>query len=379
MYWWERFNPGEVEEDFGRIRDAGFGIVRVFLLWEHFQPEPGIVSDEALRRLVTVAAAARSAGLSLLPTLFTGHMSGANWIPRWALDPAGGPTRFPVLSGGAVVPVGIRNWYADEQVSSAQGLLAGEVARALSGDLVLYAWDLGNENSNCCVPPTVDAGRAWIKHIAGEIRAADPSTPITIGLHAEDLEEDRRLGPGEAADVCDFLCMHGYPMYSDWARADTDELTLPFLGLLTSWLGEGKDVFFEEFGAPAVTGQGRPHHAGSVRLLDESEAAAYTRRSMKALFDFGFRGAMLWCFSDYAESLWQLPPLDRAAHERFFGLYRADGSAKSAVDEIKLFAELPRQELSRDAGWIDIPVEDYYRTPASNLRRLYRNFIRCYG
>ena len=50
------------------------------------------------------------------------------------------------------------------------------------------------------------------------IRAADPEVAVTIGLHMEDLEEDRRLGPGEAADACDLLSMHGYPIYATWAE-----------------------------------------------------------------------------------------------------------------------------------------------------------------
>jgi len=65
------------------------------------------------------------------------------------------------------------------------------------------------------------------------MRTVDTTHPITLGLHMEDLEEDRRLGPGEAARVCDFLCMHGYPIYAIWATSTTDALLLPFLGLIT--------------------------------------------------------------------------------------------------------------------------------------------------
>ena len=67
----------------------------------------------------------------------------------------------------------------------------------------------------------------------------------------EDLEEDRYLGPGEAARVCDFLCMHGYPIYAKRAASSTAALLLSFLGLITHWLG-GKDVLFAEFGAPTM-------------------------------------------------------------------------------------------------------------------------------
>jgi hypothetical protein len=100
MYWWRRFDRREVDEDYARIRWAGFDAVRIFLLWEDFQPEPERVAPEALTWLVAVADTAVRHGLSLMPTLFTGHMSGVNWIPAWALDPGGTSPRFRVVTGG---------------------------------------------------------------------------------------------------------------------------------------------------------------------------------------------------------------------------------------------------------------------------------------
>lgn len=327
MYWWRRFDAAEVASDFARIRAAGFDSVRVFLLWEDFQPAPGQPSDEALRKLVTVADLALRNELSLMPTLFTGHMGGVNWIPHWALEAVEESARFRVVSDGKVVRAKLKNWYSNPNVTQAQALLAREVASALAGHPALLAYDLGNENSNCVTPPARYAAVAWLETMAGAIRNVDSSCPITVGLHMEDLEEDRRLGPKEAARVCDFLCMHGYPIYADWARGETDEMLLPFLGLVTRWLG-GKDVLFEEFGAPTRPRNGmhatRAAAASRTPLLEEEEAAEYARRALAALRHFGMTGAMLWCFGDYAEKLWSEPPLDEAAHERFFGLWRSD-------------------------------------------------------
>ncbi|MER3514912.1 MAG: hypothetical protein C4310_11470, partial [Chloroflexota bacterium] len=100
------------------------------------------------------------------------------------------------------------------------------------------------------------------------------------------LERDQRLGPGEAARVCDFLCMHGYPMYTDWAEGPADEWVLPFLGLVTRWLG-GKEVFFEEFGAPTIAADNvqawaRARSSG-VPILSEEEGAQFTRRALEVL------------------------------------------------------------------------------------------------
>ncbi|MGH2626591.1 MAG: glycoside hydrolase 5 family protein, partial [Anaerolineales bacterium] len=44
MEWWSRFDPGEVREEFALIRQLGLSTVRLFLLWDDFQPEPDSVS-----------------------------------------------------------------------------------------------------------------------------------------------------------------------------------------------------------------------------------------------------------------------------------------------------------------------------------------------
>jgi endo-1,4-beta-mannosidase len=85
MGWWSSFDPAEVEADFARIAACGLDSVRMFLSWEDFQPTPVRVDGEMLARLVVVADLAAGLGLQLIPTLFTGHMSGVNWIPPWAL------------------------------------------------------------------------------------------------------------------------------------------------------------------------------------------------------------------------------------------------------------------------------------------------------
>ena len=171
MGWWSSFDPAEVEADFARIAACGLDSVRVFLTWEDFQPAPDRVDREMLARLVVVADLAAGLGLALIPTLFTGHMSGVNWIPPWALGGSDGDPRFRVVSGGRVVRRGLRNWYSDPAVGDAQVLLATEAAAALAGHEAVWAWDLGNENSNCVVPPNRSSARAWLARLSSAIRS----------------------------------------------------------------------------------------------------------------------------------------------------------------------------------------------------------------
>ena len=361
MGWWSRFDLAEVEADFARIAACGLDSVRVFLTWEDFQPAPDRVDRRMLERLVAIADLAGRLGLELIPTLFTGHMSGVNWIPGWALGGSDGDRRFRVVSGGSVAQRGLCNWYSDRAIEDAQVLLAAEAATALAGHAAVWAWDLGNENSNCVLPPTRSAGCAWLARLASAIRNADETALVTVGLHMEDLEEDRRLGPPEASEACDLLSMHGYPIYAPWADGPTDDQLLPFLARVTHWLGEGRDLVFSEFGLPSL-------------LVDDNAAAVYTARALEGLRRAGCLGAMLWCYSDYDPALSGSAPFDLAPHELSFGLWRVDGSPKPAVAAIAAFVGAARCSAGYADAWIDIDRDEFRLDPATQLPRLYRRY-----
>ena len=76
-------------------------------------------------------------------------------------------------------------------------------------------------------------------------------------------------------------------------------------------------------------------HAGTARtqfMAGEDALAEHVEAVLPKLVEVGATGALLWCFADYAEQLWDRPPLDPlgAIHERHFGLVRPDGSAQAA-------------------------------------------------
>jgi endo-1,4-beta-mannosidase len=374
MGWWSSFDPAEVAADFARIAGAGLDSMRVFLTWEDFQPASGRIDREMLERLVLVADLAAGLGLALIPTLFTGHMSGVNWIPPWALGGSGGDPRFRVVSDGTAVRRGLRNWYTDPAVGDAQVLVAAEAAAALAGHEAVWAWDLGNENSNCVLPPNRSSARAWLARLSSAIRGADKTALVTIGLHMEDLEEDRRLGPREASQACDLLSMHGYPIYARWADGPTDAELLPFLARVTRWLGDGGDVLFGEFGLPTYRDDRHEQRAGVTPLVEEEAAAAYTTAALEGLRRAGCLGALLWCYSDYDPALWENPPFDLAPHERTFGLWRIDGSPKPAVAAITAFAGAERCAPVDADAWIDIDLDEFLLDPGTQLPRLYRRY-----
>jgi endo-1,4-beta-mannosidase len=193
----------------------------------------------------------------------------------------------------------------------------------------------------------------------------------------EDLVEDRNLGPREAAAACDFLTMHGYPGYATWTDGATDERLLPFLTRVTRWLGGGAEVMFTEFGVPTVPVQIADRAASTSARVGEKQAASYVSRGLSSLRAAGATGAMLWCYADYREAIWSRPPLDQAVHERTFGLWRANGSPKPAVDTVRAFSQAAVADTVHvpldDAKWIDLDAADFYDEPGA-LSRLFRRY-----
>src|SRR5258708_6655888 len=86
MYWWSDFDARDVREEFAMIRGAGLTHVRIFLLWESFQPQPDRINAGALASLRSVCDIAAESSLKVEPTFFTGHMSGPNWAPDWLIS-----------------------------------------------------------------------------------------------------------------------------------------------------------------------------------------------------------------------------------------------------------------------------------------------------
>ena len=382
MYWWKAFDLDEVEADFRKLHRFHLNLVRIFLSWEDFQPQPDRISPTKLENLKRLADLAYHLDMQLMPTYFCGHMSGVNWIPKWMLDDAPTAQLFPLYANGRLQLASIRNYYIDEAMLEAQLLQVRKISQSLAGHPAIFAYDLGNESSNCLVPPDRSQAQNWLKQLCQEIRQASPTSLITLGMHAEDLEEDRHLWPQDAALFCDFLCMHGYPFYLSWVEDHHDYQLLPFLGIITRWLG-GKAVLFQEFGAPTQSQmrsvhKQHGHSTSSDQLWTEDELAKYYQQALPALQQAGMLGAMAWCFADYHACLWNKPPLQDNPHERHFGLFRADGSAKMAVQVWQDFAADISLEPELQSGqnhplWLkDFYPDQFYEHPQENLARLFR-------
>jgi len=387
MYWWNNFDAGEVREEFSIIKEMGLDIVRFFLLWDDFQPEPDSVSKTVLENLATVCDIAAENGLGVDLTFFTGHMSGPNWSPRWLLSGNDHPyqgQRREIVSGGKVVKDGYRNMFHDEMALNASRLLLRTVVSRLKDHPAIWMWNLGNEPDLFAWPRTSEDGAAWTREMVGIIKEIDPDHPVTIGLHSDGIHRDNGLRMDKVYAHTDVAVMHSYPMYTPWARKPLDPDFVPFTCALTAALS-GKPVLMEEFGGcTAQPGQGSyfmewMETGGNERkqfMAGEEAFAEYIRLVLPKLQDSGATGAMLWCYADYVPELWDLPPCRNAQHERFFGLVRPDGSLKPHAKVIQEFAKTrPQVKPIPEYAKLTVDPDEYFKDPLGHIADLYPKYI----
>ena len=389
MYWWNDFDAAEVADEFDVIASVGMKVVRLFLLWDDWQPAPDIVSAERLRDFGTVCDVAADRGLGLDVTFFTGHMSGPNWSPGWLLDPGAATHPSPdvrqVVSGGQVVDSTYRNMFHDPIALEAEVHLLTAVVETYREHDAIWMWNLGNEPDLFARPRTAADGRAWVREMTGLIKDLDPVHPVTTGLHTANLFNDNGLRVDEVFAESDVAVMHGYPMYVHWARDNLDPDFVPYLCALVTALS-GKPCLAEEWGgctspdtAESVVWKWTAY--GSPRqqfMAGEGAFADYVGEVLPRLVEVGSTGAFLWCFADYAEDLWDRPPCDPggAKHERHFGLVRPDGSLKPHADVIRRFAESgPTVEKAAKTVTLDVTPDEYYTDPSGHAQRLYEIYL----
>jgi len=259
-----------------------------------------------------------------MPTLFCGHMSGVNWLPAWTLERETAHGRFRTIANGAVVERAIGDFYANPELLRAQALFARRVGERVRNHPALFAWDLGNEFSNLREPSTAQDAAEWSARLSDALLESS-GAGASGGMHGEDLDHDRLLRPSSIAAPWPFAMMHGYSVYSTFARDRLDANVVPFLCQLQQSFS-GKDVLFTEFGNPECPpGSSR---VNGFACLDEVEMAQYASGVIDRLHERGALGAFWWCWGDYDLELARLPPFDRAPHELRFGIVRTDGRAK---------------------------------------------------
>ena len=351
---WKDFSLDRLERDLSRAASLGAAVVRLLLPWEVFQPERERVPEQRLRELELLLDTAERLSLRVLPLLFARPPGGAQQIPEWLVEVFSGQTRKP------------RDFYQERENVRAQQLLIQVLAGAFCRHEALAGWDLGREISRLAPPSDPETARSWLLRLLEALKKVDERHPATFTFSQGELEEDRGLRPSRMAAELDFISVQALPAEAAWARAPDDAEAPAFLAHLVRAL-TGKEVLVSELGLPTgdETGSGAP--PGLIR--SEEEGARFYESALEAVRRTGAMGALAWCLDDFPASYSAMP------HERFYGLFRAEGSPKPAVESLSRFAR-GQPERVEAAGPPRIDEGVFYRDPSNQLRAEYDKFLR---
>jgi len=284
---WEHFNIHEWEQDFKSIHKHGYNAVRMFLLWQDFQPGPQSVNQKDLNRLKEVCDAAARNHIWLVPTLFQGWMSGTNFVPKWAAG---------------------KNYIRNPQMRKAMALLAGDVAKTLRNEDNILAIDLANEID--VIQPNVRPSdvSTWTHQMSEAIKKERPGTIVTNGSAIRGASQTWPF----SAEQVDLYSMHSYPFWNPIIphRMTDFDATVAF-GFNSAYSRSYGPTIEEEFGFA---------FGGDSKMMGR-----YLRANAASAFLSGANGFLYWCWSDFKTTK---EPYQSIPSESSLGYVNGNGKPK---------------------------------------------------
>jgi len=300
---WRTFDPALVREELAVLREHGLTFTRSFFYWPDFMPEPDRIDEHAAAHYARFLDLHRELGMATVPTLFVGHMSGENWDPAWR--------------GG-------RDLYRDVWMVARQAWFAERMAERYAAHPAVAAWLLTNEMPIYGGPAPREVVASWAQLVVAGLRAGGATQPVSLGDGAWGREisgHDNGFSVADAAQLCDFLGPHCYPMGDDVAR---QHYSAAFNCELAGHYG--RPVLLEEFG---VTSD----------FVSAENAAHYYRQALHNSLLAGATGWGAWNNTDF-DGLEHQDPYRHHPFELHFGITDAAGRPKSPLAELRAFAEV---------------------------------------
>jgi hypothetical protein len=337
--WPWRVGSESFDRAFAAMAAAGLDSVRIDLLWQAIEPEPGRYDEAHLAQLDAVVEATRRHGLWLHPALFIGGEVGdAYWDVTWRDG---------------------RHAHRDPEMRRLQVEQAAMLARRWAGDPAILAWDLTDEPPFWIFQDTTDEdARTWTHELVEALRREDPAHLVTIGTAGQDVGWGPFRADVVAGDL-DFACVHPYPIYSpdlypDGLLAPRMTHAAAFEVALAS--GAGKPVMVHEYGA-------------SSAQYDPERIAAYDRLLSWSSLGRGAVGYFAWCWTDAEPAAYRRAPYVRQPHETQFGVTDWGGNLRPRGRVLsELAATVRRLDLDSVAAFGPAPARAAIPVPHEYVR-----------
>ncbi|MBQ7038079.1 MAG: hypothetical protein IJN61_03075 [Clostridia bacterium] len=339
---WRDFDLEGIKKDVKMLEDIGIKYMRVFPNWRDFQPfykvyayqgqEKGYcdyneqpltnvqgIDYQQIENFKQFAAVCEEHGIKLVVSILTGWMSGRLYLPRG-------------LEGKNAL-------YDPEVLMWASRFIKGFV-EGVKDCKNIVMWDLGNESN--CLGAVNNAYEAyvWLTYVRNAIYAADPTRPISSGMHG--------LAPyvgnwwiQHQGEIVDYLTPHSY------ASPSVNNDFEPINQMRTTLLATAQCMYYEDLsGKPTIL---QEQGTFSQAFANADIAADYGRINILSSFVHGVKGWMWWCGANHSELM--QPPYCHGMMERDLSLFTPDDKPRPIAHTMKemreLIESLPFEELPK--------------------------------
>ena len=233
-YCYNDWDASAIARDFDRIVEIGADHMRVMVIWPWFQPNSTWVSTAHLDRLDQLMELAAARKLDVLPTLYTG------WLSGFHLNP-------PYLE--------TEPFFTSSKWAAVQDLYLDEVSKRMQKHPNFLGYDIGNEiNSNwqCAV----DQGDAWMQRIFKRMHALCPGKIHVNGVDNNPWFTVNTFSPEALMAQQAMVTLHCWPFWTGAGKYGKP-LDVPYTrlaaGMTALARSYGKDprkpIWLQEFGA----------------------------------------------------------------------------------------------------------------------------------
>lgn len=295
---WTRFDGRVVREELDVLARHGLNVTRSFFYLPDFMPAPDTIDEACCERFARFLDLSAETGVGTIPTFVVGHMSGENWDVPWREG---------------------RDLYADGWMLAQQCGFAEQMARRFGGHDAVVGWLASNEMPLYGGVTEPRYGRSWGALLRQAVRAGGATQPFSLGDGAWGIEVSGRENGfrlRELAGVVDFFGPHVYPLESDLTR---QMLTAAFVCELSHL---GRPVVLEEFGVTSA-------------FTSDAHGGVYYRHALHGSLLAGTTGWIGWNNTDFDRV--DQDPYRHHPFELTFGVTRADGTPKPALEEMAAF------------------------------------------
>ena len=346
LHMWKHWSEEVVDRDFAAMAAHGMNTVRVFPLWEDFQPvkwdfgfrgshdelvmpsgkplpksgpEHYGLDPVMLSRFRCLADLAEKHGLKVIVGLLTGWMSGGFFAP-----PA----------------VGSANVFTDPEALKLETLFLRGFVEAMKDHPAIIAWEPGNECNCMSLAENAATSWNWLNMVASTVRLSDPSRPVYAGMHGCSNLRMRPWNLFVLGELMDALTTHPYPKFTPCCGRSALN-TIPAIFHATAETlyysgASGRPAFIEEIGA---FGPG---------YLDAERTEAYLHAVLWSAYAHGLPGVLWWCAFAFDKCA-TVHPYRAIAMERDLGALSAErvpaGAAKAMARFQKEITDLPFESL----------------------------------